>query len=546
MILPPDLTEAQFQAALDAFRAAIGAEWVFAADEEVSLYRDAYSPAWDTEYELRPSAALAPASTEQVQAVVRLAGEHNVPLFPISTGKNLGYGGSAPNMTGSVILDLKRMNRIVEVDDRRNFAIVEPGVSYFDLYEYIAERGLQVLMDVPDPGWGSVLGNAMDHGVGYTYMNYRDHFGSHAGLEVVLPDGSVMRTGMAAVPGTQSWAENKYGYGPYVDGLFAQANFGVVTRMGIWLMPMPEHFMAGMVKVKKYRDIIPLVDGMNKLEDQGLVGHPRYSSPMDPLTIMMEPHRYSITPELAGLAGQPGGATVEQYEAYAESHGLEYWNVICNFYGPKETCEASWAYAQRLFGDIPGVAFSLEESYALPMTPDQKEGMHHKVALGIPNMSIFSIGARQPLVPEPGDGHAWFAPIIPRSGEGLIAAHEAFAAKAKELGIRNAPISRCTTPQTWIYRSFIFLFPFFVSRSDDDVNAEIRRVFPELVKMAADNGWTEYRTAPMFQDIVAATYSFNDNRLLRFQETLKDAVDPKGVLAPGRGGVWPKRYRKGN
>ena len=80
------------------------------------------------------SAAVAPDTVEQVQKVMRIANTFKVPMFPISTGKNLGYGGSAPNLSGSVVLDLKRMNRVLEVDDKRHFALVEPGVSYFDLY----------------------------------------------------------------------------------------------------------------------------------------------------------------------------------------------------------------------------------------------------------------------------------------------------------------------------------------------------------------------------------------------------------------------------
>ncbi|MEO6340876.1 MAG: hypothetical protein ABIO39_12600, partial [Caulobacteraceae bacterium] len=58
------------------------------------------------------------------------------------------------------------------------------------------------------------------------------------------------------------------------------------------------------------------------------------------------------------------------------------------------------------------------------------------------------------------------------------------------------------------------------------------------------NGWAEYRAPPLFQDAVAGAYSFNDHALLRFNETMKDGVDPNGVLAPGRGGIWPKRFRK--
>ena len=81
--------------------------------------------------------ALAPKNVEEVQAIVKIANEYKIPLFPISTGKNLGYGSCVPQQRGQVVVDLKRMNKIIEVNDKRNFCIVKSCVSYFDLYEYV-------------------------------------------------------------------------------------------------------------------------------------------------------------------------------------------------------------------------------------------------------------------------------------------------------------------------------------------------------------------------------------------------------------------------
>jgi len=544
MRLPKGVSNEDFTAALGRFRAIVGDPWVFTSDEDVALYRDAYSPLWDEPDELVPSAAVAPASVEQVQDIVRTAGQYKIPLFAISTGKNLGYGGSAPNLSGSVIVDLKRMNKVIEVDDKRNFCIVEPGVSYFDLYKYIQERKLKVMMDVPDPGWGSPVGTALDHGVGYTWGEFRDHFGAHCGMEVVLPNGELMRTGMASVPGSKTWAENKYGYGAYVDGLFAQANFGIVTKMGFWMMPEPEHFLSCQVGVQRYRDIVPLIDIVNYMEDQGLIGNPRYTSPLDLMTLMMEPGRVSADQELLAMFDKPGGATAEEFEAYARSRDIAYWNVLLNFYGPKETVYANWAYAKRKLAGIDGVKLEEVESYALPLDEATKQKVHHQVALGIPNMSIFSIGARSKVVPDPSDGHLWLGSIIPRSGEAVIEAHKVFGQAVQDLGIKPAIVGPFTAPAYWQHRTFIFMVPFFVSRSDKARNAKVREQYVQLVELAAKHGWTEYRTAPAFQDVVAKTYSFNNNALLRFQTTLKDAIDPDGIIAPGRGGIWPKRYRE--
>src|SRR6202012_1061320 len=91
------------------------------------------------------SAAVAPFTAEEVQAVMRIANAKHIPIYPISTRKNLGYGGAAPVLSGSVVLDLKRMNRILEIDERNAYALVEPGVSYFDLYRAIQEKVLNLL-----------------------------------------------------------------------------------------------------------------------------------------------------------------------------------------------------------------------------------------------------------------------------------------------------------------------------------------------------------------------------------------------------------------
>jgi FAD/FMN-containing dehydrogenase len=254
MKIPPGVSEADFAEAIRQFEEAVGKEWVFTSDEDVALYRDAYSPFWGEADELIASAAVAPDGVEQVQKVVRIANQYKIPIYPVSTGKNLGYGGSAPAYSGSVVLDLKRMNRILEVNERNAYALVEPGVSYFDLYRYIQEKGLKLWVDVPDPGWGSPIGNSLDRGGGYLTAMYRNHFDSHCGMEVVLANGELMRTGMGALPGAQTWQQYKSGFGPWIDGMFSQSNFGVVTKMGFWLLPEPDSYLSGTVMVPKHDD----------------------------------------------------------------------------------------------------------------------------------------------------------------------------------------------------------------------------------------------------------------------------------------------------
>ncbi len=227
MKVPPGVSPQDFSDALKQFEDIVGEDWVFTSDQDVAMYRDAYSPFYGEEDELVASAAVAPDNVEDVQKIVKVANTYKIPIYAISTGKNLGYGGSAPAYSGSVVLDLKRMNRILEVNEKSAYALVEPGVSYFDLYRYIQEKGLKLWVDVPDPGWGSPVGNSLDRGGGYLYKEYRNHFDSHCGMEIVLANGELLRTGMGAMPGAKTWQQYKSGFGPWIDGIFSQSNFGV-------------------------------------------------------------------------------------------------------------------------------------------------------------------------------------------------------------------------------------------------------------------------------------------------------------------------------
>ncbi|WP_278877554.1 FAD-binding oxidoreductase [Paracoccus yeei] len=537
-MLPPNISAEAWEQALAAFRRTVGDEWVFTSDEDTGLYRDAYSPVWDEPEERLISAAVAPKSAEEVQAIVRTAHEHGIPVFPISTGKNLGYGGSAPNLSGSVIIDMKRMNKVIEVDDKRHFAIVEPGVSYFDLYRHIQDNNLNVWIDVPDPGWGSVMGNALDHGVGHTWYSYRDHFNAHCGLEVVLPDGEMMRTGMGAMPGAPTFADFRYGFGPYVDGLFAQAGFGIVIKMGIHLMPPPEAFLHRRVLVSRREDLIPLIEITNRLEDAGLIGMPLYESPMF--------YAQFADPELRAIGKSADVWNGNAINRYSAEKGVAPWQLGLSFYGPTEVVEASWRHARSLYEKaIPGVRFEDVETLSFPLTAQQTEAVKHKVLIGMPNMNVFSMGARSQANPEPADGHLLFSPMVPRTGEEVFKAQRIFTEGMTAMGV-DFPYAYgpFTAPFTWIPRVFALTTGLPVSRSDTAMNKLSRDTMSRLITLGAEHGYGEYRTPPLFQDQVMGTYNFNDNILRRFCETLKDAVDPKGIIAPGRGGFWPAIMRK--
>jgi 4-cresol dehydrogenase (hydroxylating) len=495
------VSRSDFNRALAAWRDAVGADWVFTSDADVGLYRDAYSPYWDEPEERVASAAVAPQTLEQVQAVVRVANQYRVPLYAISTGRNLAYGGSAPVYSGSVVLDLKRMTRILEVNERNAYALVEPGVSYFDLYEHITKAGLDVWIDPPDPGWGSVIGNALDGGGGWTASPFRDHFGSHCGMEVVLANGEVVRTGMGALPDSKSWQHNKWGFGPWVDGLFRQGNMGVVTKMGFYLMPRPEAMQSATVRVSRAEDAVPLIDTLNLLENQRVVNG----------------------------STQLGGSGAN-------------WSLQLPIYGPERVVRAQMEYCKEQFAKIPGSTFTEGELFRTPLDEAALQRAR-KVNFGIPDLSTFGFLGRNQADQDPPGGHMDFSPILPRTGEAL----QEFAAFYRDNlpQVSEGGTLRFLGPvyMTNWDRTLVALIMFPVGK-DKAVNAKMRAAFEKWVDLCAQRGWGEYRTPAVFQDAVARAYSFNNHALTRMRETIKDAVDPNGILSPGRYGVWPKRLRK--
>jgi (+)-pinoresinol hydroxylase len=549
-ILPPGVSAAQFAKALQQFETVVGKDWVLSSEADIYPYRDHFSLVRDLPEEPIPSAAVCPADVAQVQAVVRIANQYKIPLYAISTGKNFGYGGPAPTLRGSVTVDLKRMNRVLEVDDRRHFALVEPGVSYMDLYRHIQERNLKVVIDTPDVGWGGPVGNTLDRGLGYTLGFYRDHATSAYGMEVVLPSGELMRTGMGAMPTSGSWHDYKHGYGPDPSGLFPQGNFGIVVKMGIRLMPQPEHWRTGLITVPKRQDFIPLVDTVNYLTDLFVIGEPLYGCALAQLA--------TTNAELSQAAESFDEAALDRI---AQANNVHAWQVELQFYGSERSTLANWEWAKELIRKrVPGANCFDGESLKVPVTEAQLEAstapypapytsyMRRNVSQGVPKLKIWWLPTRDDSHPDTwNETHIGLFSLVARTGEAVLKAQRDFDRIAKQLGTTPSFPSAFTTPLNWHQFAFHIGNGVFGTGTRNDNSPQGKReqlrVLREVLKQNAEAGYGDYRAPALMQDDVAAQYSYNNFALRRFNEALKDAIDPNGILSPGRGGIWPKALR---
>ena len=179
LVLPPGVTSGIFHDFAVQAATVVGELNIAVITDEEELRKDHYADPskahdmfhlFDKDYFV-VSAVIAPRKVTEVQSVVRLCNDFEIPLWTFSIGRNLGYGGAAPRVAGSIGLDLGRhMNNIIEVNEEGAYALVEPGVTFFDLYQYLVDNKLddKLWIDTPDLGGGSVLGNTVDRGVGYT------------------------------------------------------------------------------------------------------------------------------------------------------------------------------------------------------------------------------------------------------------------------------------------------------------------------------------------------------------------------------------------
>jgi 4-cresol dehydrogenase (hydroxylating) len=424
-------------------------------------------------------------------------------------------------LSGSVVLDLSRMNRILEVNEKFGYALVEPGVSYFDLYNYIQSRGLNLWLDVPDPGWGSVVGNALDHGVGYT--PYGDHFMMQCGMEVVLATGEVVRTGMGALPGNNTWQLFKYGFGPYMDGIFTQSNFGVVTKMGIWLMPDPGGYRPYMITFEREEDIEQVIEILRPLRLGNIIQNAAT------IRSLVLDAAISSTRSQYYKGNGPIPDSVAREIMADQQIGM--WNFCGALYGPPAITDVLWGAIRGAFSSVPGAKFYFPEDRK--RRPDIL--IHRAETMrGIPKLTEFNF-----LNWAGGGGHVGFSPVSPTTGADAIKQYRMVSSRVREFGFDYMGLLAIG------FRELHHVTVIVYDKMNLDERRKLDELFKVLVKEAADAGYGEYRTHIRYMDTIAGTYSWNDHSLLKMQQTIKDALDPKGILAPGKSGIWPKHLRNG-
>ncbi|MGA8692083.1 MAG: FAD-binding oxidoreductase [Methyloceanibacter sp.] len=515
MPLPPGLSSIEFENACKELRALVGDDWVMTREDRLASYADPYSPGLAGQH--APSGAVLPANVDEIRGVLDVANRHGLPVWTVSLGRNFAYGGAAPCLGGSMILDLKRMQRI-EVDAELAYALVEPGVTYLDLYKFIQDKRYGLWIDCTDPGWGSVLGNTLEHGIGYT--PYGDHAGHQCGMEVVLANGEVLRTGLGAMAGNPAWPLYKYAFGPTLDGLFMQSNLGVVTKIGVWLMPAPELFAAVEIMFRREEDIVPMIDTLRGLRLDGTV-------PTATIANWMRIAAGNTTRSewYDGKGPMPENAI----QRLMHKMGIGYWGIRFGLYGRERVVAEKLKLVETAFSRIDGAYIDVAKyRRGVKIAPE------HATLAGIPSVDLMSLnwlgGA---------GGHIECPLVVPMQGAAFLELYRRRTELFHAEGFDHYCGLTTTTPRCFINTGSIIF-----DRNDAEQCERARALGKTLIEDAHKRRLAGYRAHISEMDLVAAQFDFNAHSAMRTYERLKDALDPEGILSPGKQGIWPKALRK--
>ncbi|WXG41881.1 MAG: FAD-binding oxidoreductase [Candidatus Freyarchaeum deiterrae] len=227
--------------AFDKIEDIVGSRYV--SDSEPVLY--SYSRNADPILRGKPDIVVRPKSTEEVSQIVKVANETKTKIIPRGGGADL-TGGAKPIGDGGIVIDLTRMNKVLDVDLGARIVTVECGISWSELCDYLRkiENGLYTGSTGPASGFGATIGGGLsNHSVGGGgAAMYGAVTEQCVGLEVVLPTGKVINTG-AKANSFMNRAFSRLGLGPDYTGLFLGdvGIHGIKTKASLKLYPLPEY-----------------------------------------------------------------------------------------------------------------------------------------------------------------------------------------------------------------------------------------------------------------------------------------------------------------
>ncbi len=525
------------EAAITDWTESLGADKVDASEDTCGRYGRTLLPSGTT-----PCCVLQPDSEEEVQSLVQIAQKHGQAIYPISGGKNWGYGDACAPVAQAAIVDLSAMNRILKIDAVMGYAVIEPGVTQQQLYEAVQAEAPEFWVDVTGAGPNAtVVGNAVERGFGHT--PYGDHVRSTCGMNVVLPDGRLLKTGFGHFPGNKTEHHYPYGVGPILDGLFSQSNLGIVTRIGIWLCPKPEAFSFFLIKVPDEEGLSETVEALRPLRMQGVLNSAVHIGNDLRIFTSLDTYPWDVAD---GETPLPDSL---RKKMRAETK-LGAWNVTGSLTGTSAQVREARRRLKRASSHLGSIVFVNDKKLALGQWVASRL---HRVGLGkalvkniealVPNygllkgvptdMPLQSLAwrLRTPLseaIKDPLDtnvGLMWLAPVLPLRGDDAAKLMRLVGPLFCEFGF-DLPVTLTMLNE----RSMVAVMNISFDKSEADEAGRAQACYDQATQRLLAHGYIPYRSS-----LAGMGHLVEPGDVFwEVTQDIKSALDPAGILAPGR------------
>lgn len=417
-----------------------------------------------------PDFVVLPRTTEEVQEIVKLANRERVPIVP--KGAGLALTGLVIPQKGGILLDMKRMDKILEVNEKARYVVVEGGTTHGALKSYLQKHYPHLRHSIPDsPPVATVVANVVIHGQGRLSQQHGFNSDMVSGLEVVLPTGEVCRIGSCSV---SSYWFSKGPPLPDLSGLFLGwfGTTGIITKLGLKLYPC-----------KKMRDV------MLFLTD-----------------------RAELVPDI--MLKLSHTEMVEDVTVSAQPLPLRYRGTFWIMTYITGDSEEELEFKRKMVWNALQGYFESRDLGLLSVSPDMKAPL-----MSMPSKDItrFADVAK-------GGGFQYAGPITP------IEKFPVFIKKLEEVATKYNVFYASTTRLIGAGHCMMFSFSFSFNRANPDEMARAKRALDECSRFALEEGGVLWKADLDEQKMLMEKM---DPNTLNLMKKIKQLLDPNGIMNPG-------------
>jgi len=455
-----------------------------------------------------------PGNKNEVCEVLKLASQLKIPLHVYSTGKNWGYGSRISQSSHSLLVELSRMNAISDYDEDLGCVTIEPGVTQQQLYDFLQDKNspfsVSITGSAPDT---SVIGNICERGVGAGPYGFRSHHISN--LEVVLPSGECIHTGFGRFANAKASQSYPEGVGPSFTDIFLQSNYGVITKLTMYLLPTPAYSQHIHLEVAKENDLPTYLKVLRTFNFCSMARKSisfRNDMQFIALATQYPWDATDVTPLPPAVAAQ----LKKTYDI-----GFAWKSTIVIYGYTRQEIAAQISYFKSLSKQLDGVSFS----------PVYTQNTIGRMPEAIGNGSYWRMrtpppGARNPDAD--GCGIIRLSIAVPFVAGDILEVIETMRELISAHQFEPFIEGHCVSERT-----VLVISPIIFDRAVAGEDNKALRCHDELLRALMQKGYYPYRD----NGRAATLFPPSSDDFDAFREIIKNAVDPHSILSPGKYGI---------